>query len=155
MPTSPHPNQQSMAVKPLHRLQTSYQQSISPIYIQRLCTSWLLPPAALATLRALLALYIFTTIFTVFGLNDARGNSEDTEHDFSYFTFLSYWGLAFYFAFAAAHTASYALRGRAWLEGWPAWLRWAHSALYVTVTVYPFVVTGELSLPSLQNPQTH
>ena len=50
--------------------------------------------------------------------------SEAADHSFSYFTDLGYWGLAFYFAFAAAHTGSYALTGRPWLASWPAVLRW-------------------------------
>ncbi len=131
-----------MANKLFHLIHQSYDASTSPTYIQRLCSSWLLPPWLLFAYRALISLYAFVVLFTIIGYDTTHGNSEAAAHDFSYFTDLTYWGLAFYFPFAAAHTASYALRGQAWPESWPKPLRYLHSAFYVTITVYPFIVTG-------------
>ena len=123
-------------------IRQSYNASLSPTYIERLCTSWLISPVLLFALRALISLYAFITRFTIIGYESTNGMGEAADHDSSYFTTLTYWGLAFYFAFAAAHTASYAFRGRAFLESWPGPLRWLHSTLYATITVYPWIVTG-------------
>lgn len=109
----------------------------------RYVTSWLLPPGALFGCRALLSLYAFTTIFTIFGWQDSHGRSEDSRHSFSYFTNLTYWGLAFYFAFSAAHTGSYWLMGRPFLAQWPRLLQEAHAMFYSTIVVFPFIVTSK------------
>ena len=106
-------------------------------------TSWLLPPWLLFAARALLSVYAFTTIFTVFGWNGTHGDAEDSQHSFSYFTDLTFWGLAFYFAFSALHTGSYWLTGTPFLARWPKVLQIAHSMLYATVVIYPWVVTGK------------
>lgn len=127
-----------MASKFTKLFRQSYNASLTSSYIERLCSSWILSPALLFALRALISLYIFITRFTVLGLESDTAQ----EHDTSYFTDLTYWGLAFYFAFAAVHTASYAFRGRAFLESWPGPLKWLHSTLYTTITVYPWIVTG-------------
>ena len=66
---------------------------------------------------------------------------RDARRSFSYFTILTYWGLAFYFFFAAVHTATYALRGRPLLDSFPRPLQALHSAYYTTAVVFPFVVT--------------
>ena len=134
-----------MASKFTHGISQSYHASTTPLYIERLCTSWLLPPLVLFALRALISLYAFVVTFTALGylaVYPAPGVPHEAEHTFSYFTDLGYWGIAFYFAFAAAHTASYAFRGRAWLQSWPGVLKWLHSTLYATITVFPFIVTG-------------
>ena len=132
-------------------IKQSYERSLRPHYITGLSTSWLLTPWLLFALRALISLYAFDVLFTRIGRweqSDDPGDKGDAGRSFSFFTVLSYWGIAFYSAFAAAHTASFALRGKAWLEGWPGWLRFAHGAFYVTVTVFPWVVTGEWSRQS-------
>lgn len=123
----------------------SYCHSLRPHYTAGLGTSWLISPWALFSIRVLISLYAFAVLFTRIGrweTSDYPGDVGDAGRSFSFFTVLSYWGLAFYFAFAAAHTGSYAVRGHAWLETWPGWLRFAHSALYVTATVFPWLVTG-------------
>ncbi|KAM0799252.1 hypothetical protein BDR22DRAFT_807714 [Usnea florida] len=107
----------------------------------RFTTSWLLPPYLLASLRLLLALYAFTTIFTIFAWDDTHDLAIAARHSFSYFTNLTYWGLAFYFLFAALHTFVYARTGRAWLQGWPRPLQGAHAVFYTTVVTFPFLVT--------------
>ncbi|KAF2268844.1 hypothetical protein CC78DRAFT_565284 [Lojkania enalia] len=104
-------------------------------------TSWLVSPALLFSLRALFSLYAFVTLFTVFGWNGAHGLSEESEHSFSYFTDLTYWGLAFYYAFSALHSCSYWLTGTPLLARWPRTLQIAHSMFYSTITVYPWIVT--------------
>jgi len=60
---------------------------------------------------------------------------------FSYFTYLSYWGLSFYFLFRGMHTLVYARIGYSWLERWPKTLQILHSLLYTTITCFPPMVT--------------
>lgn len=135
-----------MAIFPPRLLAQSYRASKTPAYVTGLSTSWLLPPWLLFGLRTFISLYAFVVLFYRIGrweTSNDPGDEGNAGRSFSFFTVLSYWGLAFYFAFAAAHTGSYAVRGRAWLESWPGWLRWLHSAFYATITVFPWVVTGE------------
>lgn len=106
-------------------------------------TSWLFSPGLLFGLRAALSLYAFTTIFTIFGYNGANGLSKNSEHSFSFFTNLTYWGLAFYFLFSALHTGSYWLKGTPFLARWPRFLQTAHGMFYSTVVVYPWIVTSK------------
>ncbi|GLI74598.1 hypothetical protein PoHVEF18_002842 [Penicillium ochrochloron] len=88
--------------------------------LHRFETSWLLPPTILAALRGLIALYIFTTIFFIWGWDGTHNNTAAIGQSFSYFTWLTYWGLGFYHLFAAIHTACYARTGRSVLfEKWP------------------------------------
>jgi hypothetical protein len=112
----------------------------------RFVTSWILPPGVLFGIRTLLAVYAFTTLFTIFGWNGTHGNSEASRQSFSFFTNLTYWGLAFYYAFSAAHTGSYWLTGTSFLARWPKPLQVAHSMFYSTIVVYPFIVTSESKL---------
>lgn len=110
-------------------------------------TSWLVSPYVLFALRAAISLYTFTTLFFIIGwgcthpLPGSAYACEASAATFSYFTHLTYWGLAFYFAFAAAHTFSYARYGRAWLDAWPRPLQALHAFFYSTITCYPFLVT--------------
>jgi hypothetical protein len=60
---------------------------------------------------------------------------------FSYFTILTYWGLAFYFLFASIHTFTYARHGTPALNRWPRLLQVLHSLFYTTIIVFPFLVT--------------
>ncbi|CAK3871626.1 Hypothetical predicted protein [Lecanosticta acicola] len=122
----------------------SYQHATSQEYVERLCTSWLLPGWALFALRIIISFYAFTVLFYVIGYRSGIGETEAVEQSFSYFTVLGYWGLAFYHGFTAMHTASLAFgsSGTAWLSRWPGWMRWLHSVFYATVTVYPYVVTA-------------
>jgi hypothetical protein len=131
-----------MANKFVRSFASSYNTSTSQNYVQRLCSSWLLPTWILFALRLLISIYAFATLFTRIGIYTTTGESHAAALSFSFFTNLGYWGLGFYFAFAAAHTASYAAKGRAWLENWPAVLRYMHSAFYATITVFPFIVTA-------------
>ncbi|KAI4942130.1 hypothetical protein J4E91_010329 [Alternaria rosae] len=107
----------------------------------RFVTSWILPPAALFAIRALLAIYAFTTLFFIFGWNGTHGRPEASQQSFSFFTVLTYWGLAFYYAFAAVHTGSYWFTGTSFLARWPKALQVAHSMFYSTIVVYPWIVT--------------
>lgn len=119
-----------------------YVHSTTDEYVVRLVTSWVLPPSLLFVYRLLISLYAFVVLFFNLGWDDSHNENDVAKQSFSYFTVLTYWGLAFYFAFAGAHTASYAFRGRAWLQSWPGALKWLHSVFYATVTVFPFIVTG-------------
>ncbi|CAK7209223.1 hypothetical protein SEUCBS140593_000425 [Sporothrix eucalyptigena] len=108
-------------------------------------TSWLLPPAVLAAFRAVFSIYIFTTLLFIIGWDcshSSLGGCAEAGDEFSYFTVLTYWGLAFYFAVAAVHTASYAHSGFALLDRFPRSLQYLHSLFYSTITVFPFVVTA-------------
>jgi hypothetical protein len=124
------------------RLAAPYTEKFDPSY--RFATSWILSPALLFCFRALLSIYAFATLFTIFGWNGTHGMAEQSRHSFSYFTNLTYWGLAFYHAFAAIHTASYWLTGTPFLARWPKALQIAHSMFYSTVVIYPFIVTSKL-----------
>lgn len=119
----------------------SREAGFDPTY--RFETSWILPPGLLFGLRALLSLYAFTTIFTIFGWNGSHGLSENTVHSFSYFTHLTYWGLAFYYAVSALHTFSYWRTGTPSLARLPRFLQTAHSVFYSTIVVFPWIVTGK------------
>lgn len=111
-------------------------------HLHRFETSWLLPPAILAGLRALIALYIFATIIIIWVWYGTHDDRIGIGQSFSYFTWLTYWGLGFYFLFAAIHTACYARTGRSVLfDRWPRACRVLHGLLYTTVTTFPFLVT--------------
>ncbi|KAI1155847.1 hypothetical protein F4825DRAFT_405873 [Nemania diffusa] len=109
----------------------------------RFQTSWLVSPYVLFGIRALLGLYaLFTLLFNI-GYNCARpslGGCETSRAAFSYFTVLSYWGLALYFLVSATHTLLYARRGRAPLDHFPRPLQRLHAMYYSTVTTYPLLV---------------
>lgn len=117
----------------------------APTEADRYTTSWLLRPTTLASLRLLAALYIFAVILTTFIVGGITHNSFLLGTEFTYFTFLGYWGLGCYFLVSGTHTHLYARRGRYVLQGegkgYRA-LRLAHATLYATVTVYPFIVTA-------------
>ena len=82
------------------------------------------------------------------GTRTGYGSPEQT---FSYFTYLTYWGICFYYTFAAVHTGSYWLRGRPFLDQWPRALQEMHSVLYTTIVTYPFLVTSMFSLFSTRS----
>lgn len=107
----------------------------------RLETSWLFSPTVLAILRGLFSLYAFVTLFFIFGWNGTHGQSQASERSFSYFTHLTYWGLAFYFLFSAIHTWTYARSGTPLLARWPRFLQVAHRMFHSTIVVFPWIVT--------------
>ncbi|OAQ76500.1 alpha beta hydrolase fold-1 protein [Purpureocillium lilacinum] len=107
-------------------------------------TSWLLSPWLLFAVRALFSVYAFVTLFFIIGwecTHDAAGGCRVARQSFSYFTVLTYWGLAFYLLAAAVHTGTYALTGRPLLDRLPQPLRALHSLFYTTVVTLPFLVT--------------
>ena len=110
---------------------------ISPKYLSRYTTSWLLTPFFLAVFRLLLCLYAFVTTFTIL----ATDTPLSARQSFSYFTVLTYWGLAFYFLFSGLHTLSYARSGVSWLQRWPWSLQALHAVFYSTIVTFPFLVT--------------
>ncbi|KAI1323519.1 hypothetical protein F5Y16DRAFT_383412 [Xylariaceae sp. FL0255] len=110
----------------------------------RFQTSWLVSPYVLFATRVALSLYAFVVILTVLGLeceNPTLGGCAEARDEFSYFTVLTYWGLAFYHGVSAFHTFSYARWGVTPLERWPRPLQALHALFYTTVTTFPFVVT--------------
>ncbi|KAH7027416.1 uncharacterized protein B0I36DRAFT_350950 [Microdochium trichocladiopsis] len=107
-------------------------------------TSWILPPYVLGGIRLLIGLYAITVLFFNIGYQCAHpelGGCTESAKSFSFFTVLTYWGLAFYFLFAAAHTLSYARTNSALLDRWPRILKALHSLYYTTVVTYPVLVT--------------
>jgi len=107
-------------------------------------TSWLLSPWVLFFVRAIFSFYAFVVLF--FNIiwecvAPGYGGHTSAEQSFSYFTILTYWGLAFYFFFAALHTFTYARTGSPLLNRFPRPLQALHSLLYTTVITYPFLVT--------------
>ncbi|KAK1837154.1 hypothetical protein QBC39DRAFT_387462 [Podospora conica] len=106
-------------------------------------TSWLLSPWILFAIRALFSFYaFFTSIFILaHECAYAPNGCASSRERFSYFTVLTYWGLAFYFLAAAVHTFTYARTGVPLLARLPRPLQALHSLFYTTITVYPFIVT--------------
>ena len=89
------------------------------------------------------SLYAFTTLVFVLIWNCVNGEQGCTasQNQFGYFTSLTYWGIGFYFFFAALHTFTYARHGVPLLDRFPRPLQALHSAFYTTIIVYPLVVT--------------
>ncbi|KAI1772639.1 hypothetical protein F4818DRAFT_134427 [Hypoxylon cercidicola] len=107
-------------------------------------TSWVLPPFVLFVLRVIMSLYIFVTLLFNIGYECAHAEQygcEDARDNFSYFTVLTYWGLAFYLLFSALHTFTYARSTVPLLDSWPRPLQALHSFYFTTVTTFPFIVT--------------
>ncbi|KAH7089528.1 hypothetical protein FB567DRAFT_618730 [Paraphoma chrysanthemicola] len=115
-------------------------------------------PLILACIRAVLCIYSFTTIVTCYtwlahrtatiSLKDVNigsytiQQSEDAiGQSFSFFTYLTFWSLGFYFLISSIHTFTYAFRQRTWLHNWPKPLQLAHSLYYSSITSFPFLVT--------------
>jgi hypothetical protein len=115
-------------------------------------------PLVLASIRAVMSIYSFTTIITCYawlahktatiGLKDVNiGSYKIQQSDaaigqsFSFFTYLTFWSLGFYFLASSVHTFVYAFRQRTWLDNWPKALQLAHSVYYSGVTSFPFLVT--------------
>ncbi|KAG8410686.1 hypothetical protein J3459_016974 [Metarhizium acridum] len=107
-------------------------------------TSWLLPPWMLLACRALISIYIFTTLFFIIGYtcaNASLGGCLTVRRSFSYFTVITYWGLGFYFAAASVHTLTYLARRRPLLASFPRPLQALHSLFYTSIVTLPFLVT--------------
>ncbi|CAI7605207.1 unnamed protein product [Penicillium pancosmium] len=128
----------------MRRIPSSALFGVDPVHdnLHYYETSWLLSPTLLASLRALISTYIFVSIFFIWGWDGTHGDRDAIGQSFSFFTWLTYWGLGFYTLFAAIHTACYAHTGRSVLfDRWPRALRAMHGILYTTITVYPPLVT--------------
>lgn len=141
---SPEIQQTHQAHNNMHRLSLTTLFGVDPTTDDKhhFETSWILPPAILAGLRGLISLYIFTSIFVFWGWFGTHNDHASIGHSFSYFTWLTYWGIGFYMLFATIHTAFYARTGHSvLLDRWPRAFRVLHSLLYVTITTYPFLVT--------------
>lgn len=116
-------------------------------------------PVVLACIRALLCIYSFTTIITCYtwlahetatiSLKDVNIDSYTIQQSdaaigqsFSFFTYLTFWSLGFYFLTSSIHTFMYAFQQRTWLHNsWPRPLQLAHSLYYSSITSFPFLVT--------------
>jgi hypothetical protein len=115
-------------------------------------------PLVLASIRAILSIYSFTAIIICYvwlASNTATVSLKDVNigsytiqqsnaaigQSFSFFTYLTFWSLGFYFLVSSVHTFVYAFRQQTWLHKWPEALQLAHSLYYSTVTTFPFLVT--------------
>lgn len=121
-----------------------YATTTSTDSAARFATSWLFSPVVFTFWRAAISFYAFSVLFVSIALEATHGGDQLARRSFGYFTILGYWGLAFYFAVAAFHSGSVWRRGRARLESWPRWLRFAHSCFYSSVVVFPILVTSEI-----------
>ncbi|PHH75515.1 hypothetical protein CDD80_2312 [Ophiocordyceps camponoti-rufipedis] len=75
-------------------------------------------------------------------LDFATAGCTSVARSFSYFTVLSYWGLAFYFLVAALHSLSYARSApKSLLARLPRPLQALHSLFYSSVVVFPLIVS--------------
>lgn len=122
-------------------------------------SSHFVSPLVLASIRTLLCVYSFTTIITCYtylahktatvSLKDVNIGSYTIQQgsaaigqSFSFFTYLTFWCLGFYFLFASVHTFMYAFKTRSYLHNtFPRPLQLAHSLYYSTITTFPFLVT--------------
>jgi hypothetical protein len=115
-------------------------------------------PLVLACIRLVLCIYTFATIVTSYvwlsghiatvSLQDVNLGSYTLHQgsgaigqSFSFFTYLTYWSLGFYFLVSSVHGFMYAFRERTWLHNWPKWLQLMHSLFHTTMTTFPFLVT--------------
>jgi len=103
-------------------------------------SSYILNTYLLAGCRLVISLYCFVTL--IFRLAYSAHSGEDPGESFSFFTNITYWGLAFYFLFAGYHTFQYARYGQAPLQKWPKILQFLHSLYYSTIVLFPFLVTA-------------
>ncbi|KAJ8112552.1 hypothetical protein OPT61_g5107 [Boeremia exigua] len=125
---------------------------------RKFVTSHFVSPLVLACIRAALSIYSFTTIIVSYswlanntatiGLKDVNIGSYEIQQNeaaigqsFSFFTYLTFWSLGFYFLVSSVHTFVYAFRGHTWLHNWPRSLQLMHSVYYSCVTSMPFLVT--------------
>jgi len=113
-------------------------------------SSYILNAHVLAGYRLLVSLYCFTTL--IFKLAYSTESGEGAGKSFSYFTNITYWGLAFYFLFAGYHTFQYARYGQAPLQRWSRLLQFLHSLYYSTIVLFPFLVTAVYWLVILESP---
>jgi hypothetical protein len=104
-------------------------------------TSWILPPGILGGLRAIIGIYIFVCIFLIFAWDATHDDGVAIAQSFSYFTWLNFWGMGFYFIVASIHTFVYAATGRsAIFDKLPRVFRGLHALFYTCITTFPFLV---------------
>ncbi|PFH56791.1 hypothetical protein XA68_15986 [Ophiocordyceps unilateralis] len=127
---------------------------------RRFETSSLIGPWSLFLCRAGMSVYGFVTIFFIIVYSctapdtpppkspppqapnhDTATGCASVPRSFSYFTVLSYWGLAFYFLVAALHSFSYIRSARPFLHRLPRPLQALHSLFYSSVVTFPFLVS--------------
>lgn len=99
------------------------------------------PPPPPNTHQAVYILFVQVFVLGWYCGHGALGGCAAAGNTFSYFTVLTYWGMGFYFAAAAAHTFTYARAAAPLLDRFPRPLQALHATLYTTVVVYPFIVT--------------
>lgn len=104
----------------------------------RFQTSYILSPAVLAIIRLIISVYAFTTLIYKL-VYDSRNDPHPNRH-WSFFTNITYWGIAFYFLVSSFHGIVYSRTGTAPLQRWPRILQLLHGLFYSTVVIFPFIV---------------
>ncbi|KAI1809300.1 hypothetical protein GGS20DRAFT_572615 [Poronia punctata] len=115
----------------------------------RFVTSWLVSPYILFGIRAFMSLYAFTTLLVTIiyrCTHPSLGGCTESRASFSYFTVLTYWGLAFYYLISSIHTFTYITSSSSSSSSllhtiFPRPLQTLHSLFYSTITTYPILVT--------------
>lgn len=120
----------------------SSKGSFDPTY--RFSTSWLVSSVTLFAIRALFSLYTFIFLFYAIGTDIQANRPRRALETLTFFPWLSYWGLAIYFAVSAFHTFSYARWGKPPFARWHGTLQQLHSLLYTTIVVFPWLITSRL-----------
>lgn len=118
-----------------------------------------LSTVTLASIRAVLSLYCFTTIIVGYTwqaynlsyleLQDINvpeylviANGKAIGRSFSYFTWICFWSQAFYFLISSIHGFCLARQGHTWLHNrFLPPFQLLHSLWYTTVTTFPFLVS--------------
>ncbi|KAF2791296.1 hypothetical protein K505DRAFT_194531, partial [Melanomma pulvis-pyrius CBS 109.77] len=115
----------------------------------------------LGCIRASIALYCFTTLVVCYSWlahNTSTTNLRDFSiptytlqtgaagigQSFSFFTYLTFWSLGFYFLFASIHTFVHVTKARTWwlhIQQWPKPLQLLHTFYYTGVICFPFLVS--------------
>ncbi|GIZ46502.1 hypothetical protein CKM354_000962800 [Cercospora kikuchii] len=124
--------------------------------------SQFLSPRTFAYVRAIIALYCWTTIIVAYSwlaYEQAHNSLRDVNippytqildrgfiaKSFSFFTFIVFWSQAFYFMISSWHTFTYARRApssKSHLhDDFPRLLQFAHSLWHTTIITYPFLVS--------------
>lgn len=110
-------------------------------YVNPIQSSQQPPNPILTTHQCLYAFIVEIFILSWYCTHADLGSCTTSRTQFSYFTVLTYWGIAFYFLASATHTLIYALTGKPLLDRFPRPLQALHSLFYTTIVVYPFIVT--------------
>ena len=118
----------------------------------RYVTSTLVSPLVLAIMRSVMAGYMI--VVTIVSIVWAGAVSHTISLYFSYFTDITYIGLAAYMLFACIHGFDYAKHGATrpyLLQRWPRFFQFCHQLLHATILGYPIIVSSPLEYFALSS----